>query len=56
MREPTYEEQILILAAFVGSDSLSVERKKEMVEAFCRRFNVTTVRLEQDIIRMIKGE
>lgn len=52
MGEPTYEEQIPILAMFLANADIEYQTKEDLIKAFCKKFDKT----EEELLRDLKGE
>lgn len=56
MREPTYEEQIPILVAFVGNERIDNETKDALFHGFAERFGKTEKEVLIDMMACLYGE
>lgn len=52
MGEPTYMEQLPILAMFLANPSIEYQTKENLIRGFCKKFNKT----EEELLRDLKGE
>lgn len=51
MGEPTYYEQLLILAMLLAAP-VGYQEKEDLIKSFCKKFNKT----EEELLRDLKGE
>lgn len=52
MGEPTYMEQLPILAMFLANAGIEYQTKEDLIKAFCKKFDKT----EEELLRDLKGE
>lgn len=50
-KEPTYKEQLIILAVLVASP-IEYQAKEDLIKQFCKKFGKT----EEEVLRDLKGE
>ena len=51
MGDPTYEEQLIILAVLVASP-IEYQAKEDLIKQFCKKFG----KIEEEVLRDLKGE
>lgn len=49
MREPTYIEQLPILAMFLANAGIEYQTKEDLIKAFCKKFDKTEEELLIDL-------
>lgn len=52
MGEPTYMEQLPILAMLLANAGIEHQTKEDLIKAFCKKFDKT----EEELLRDLKGE